>query len=477
MQKLPSCVLALGFAILIGAAVVGWIIVPKVINNKIAEQVRLVNGSETFNRWRDVPVPIFVKFHLFNVTNPKQVLIGEKAILQEVGPFTFRQKRQKVDIKIHKRNDTISYRQTLTYFYQPELSTGSLQDVITVINIPFLGMVHRAAKQSAFSRSMMLEFLADEQVFVQKTIDEMLFKGYYVDFMEDFAKFIGYKLLPNDTFGLYYGKNGSDQGVFEVYSGIKDTSKFGVIASWNGSPEMPWWEPDSCKKISGTDGAIFPPFVTTDRKLNMFSSDLCRSLRLIYEKESEVGGVPSYKFIVDPEVLEDPVFNRDNMCYCTQPGSRFENCPKQGAYQINACRKETPLLVSLPHFLDGSSEYLNKTEGLHPDRSLHETFIELEPTSGLLLKAAKRIQVNMELRPFKFIKQFKKVPSMLFPLVWVDESAMMSEDGRGRLKAKLIAPQTYSNYGAWGGVALGLLIIVIATIIYLIRARKKNYHT
>lgn len=66
---------------------------------------------------------------------------------------------------------------------------------------------------------------------------------------------------------------------------------------------------------------------------------------------------------------------------------------------------------------------------------------------------------------------------MLFPLVWVDESAMMSEDGRGRLKAKLIAPQTYSNYGAWGGVALGLLIIVIATIIYLIRARKKNYHT
>lgn len=74
-----------------------------------------------------------------------------------------------------------------------------------MINIPFLGMVHRAAKQSAFSRSMMLEFLADEQVFVQKTIDEMLFKGYYVDFMEDFAKFIGYKLLPNDTFGLYYG--------------------------------------------------------------------------------------------------------------------------------------------------------------------------------------------------------------------------------------------------------------------------------
>jgi hypothetical protein len=66
---------------------------------------------------------------------------------------------------------------------------------------------------------------------------------------------------------------------------------------------------------------------------------------------------------------------------------------------------------------------------------------------------------------------------MLFPLIWVDESAAMTADGRGRVKAKLIKPQTYSNYGAWGGVTLGLLIIVIATIIYLIRARKKNYHT
>lgn len=111
---------------------------------------------------------------------------------------------------------------------------------------------------------------------------------------------------------------------------MKDSSKFGVVASWNGSPKMPWWESDKCKKVKGTDGSIFPPFVTTDRALDMFSSDLCRSLRLVYEKEGEVGGIKSFKFKVDPEMLEDPVFNRENMCYCTQPGHKFENCPKQG---------------------------------------------------------------------------------------------------------------------------------------------------
>lgn len=91
--------------------------------------------------------------------------------------------------------------------------------------------------------------------------------------------------------------------------------------------------------INGTDGSIFPPFVETDRKLEMFSADLCRSLRLLYEKNSEVHGIQTYRFTVDERVLENPILNRENMCYCTQQGTKFENCPKDGAYQLNACKK------------------------------------------------------------------------------------------------------------------------------------------
>jgi len=38
-----------------------------------------------------------------------------------------------------------------------------------------------------------------------------------------------------------------------------------------------------------------------------------------------------------------------------------------------------PLIISLPHFLDGDAEYLEKVEGLSPNRELHETAITLEP--------------------------------------------------------------------------------------------------
>jgi len=60
---------------------------------------------------------------------------------------------------------------------------------------------------STFARSVLLMYIEtfEEKVFLQRTVDEMLFKGYYVDMMESISGVLGYKLLPNDTFGFYYG--------------------------------------------------------------------------------------------------------------------------------------------------------------------------------------------------------------------------------------------------------------------------------
>ena len=49
--------------------------------------------------------------------------------------------------------------------------------------------------------------------------------------------------------------------------------------------------------------------------------------------------------------------------------------------------------MSCPHFLFGA-ESLWQDVGLKPDYKLHGTQIYVEPTSGLLMKANKRIQYN-----------------------------------------------------------------------------------
>jgi hypothetical protein len=40
--------------------------------------------------------------------------------------------------------------------------------------------------------------------------------------------------------------------------------------------------------------------------------------------------------------------------------------------------------------------------------------------TGSLIQASKRFQINLELKPIKY-PGLKKVPSMLLPVLWVDE--------------------------------------------------------
>lgn len=126
----------------------------------------------------------------------------------------------------------------------------------------------------------------------------------------------------------------------EVFSGVEDSSKFGVIASWNNQTNLTFWNDDYCNMINGSDGALFPPFVTRDRVLPIFSAELCRSLQLAYDSDTEIHGLQGYRFTLPQNLLEDWKTNPDNECFCTnRGGDDFSNCPQRGAYQLESCRK------------------------------------------------------------------------------------------------------------------------------------------
>jgi len=43
-----------------------------------------------------------------------------------------------VDIRINKENGTIFYRLPPVNFFEPDMSNGSLDDLVTVLNVPFV---------------------------------------------------------------------------------------------------------------------------------------------------------------------------------------------------------------------------------------------------------------------------------------------------------------------------------------------------
>lgn len=50
--------------------------------------------------------------------------------------FTLRETREKVNITWHE-NGTVSYYQVKRWYFEPELTKGSLDDLVTTVNVPF----------------------------------------------------------------------------------------------------------------------------------------------------------------------------------------------------------------------------------------------------------------------------------------------------------------------------------------------------
>lgn len=136
-------------------------------------------------------------------------------------------------------------------------------------------------------------------------------------------------------------------------------------------------------------------------------------------------------------------------------------CRLNGILDVSYCRK-APLVVSAPHFYKGDALLVHAVEGLKPDAKLHRTFVDIEPRTGIVIRAASRAQLNVELVPHHSVAPFKTLADaisninqnyrnynsgdssledyngLILPIVWFEESATVDEANANLLKSKLI---------------------------------------
>lgn len=155
--------------------------------------------------------------------------------------------------------------------------------------------------------------------------------------------------------------------------------------------------------INGTDAASFPPFIEKTRVLQFFSSDICRSIYAVFGAEINLKGIPVYRFILPSTAFASPRENPDNHCFCTEKVVS-KNCTVFGVLDISKCKEGKPVYISLPHFLHGSPELSELIEGLSPNEEEHSTYLDVEPITGFTLRFAKRLQVNLLVKPAKKLK-------------------------------------------------------------------------
>lgn len=81
---------------------------------------------------------MFLQVYLFDVKNPDDVIKGEKPILIERGPYTYRQWEDKQVLGWSEDYQFLQYRVHKRYEFDPARSVGNETDQVTTVNIPLM---------------------------------------------------------------------------------------------------------------------------------------------------------------------------------------------------------------------------------------------------------------------------------------------------------------------------------------------------
>lgn len=82
-----------------------------------------------------------------------------------------------------------------------------------------------------------------------------------------------------------------------MHTGEGDLSKMGMIERVNGKNNRNVWGDDSCDKVYGSAGFVFPPQMYKDPKtpLDIYGSDMCRTFKLDRVSDGSSYGIPTMR--------------------------------------------------------------------------------------------------------------------------------------------------------------------------------------
>ncbi|KAL0966208.1 hypothetical protein UPYG_G00292320 [Umbra pygmaea] len=452
--------------LIIGIGLVVAQVFQTLIHNRLKKEITLTEGSRVFETWKNPPPPVFMQFFFFNITNPDEFLTGSKPVVSQVGPYTYREYRPKENVTFVKNGTMVSAYQPKTFVFLPKRSVGDPEmDNITTINIPAVAVMNKV-KDSFFRSTMVSLWMKSLNVgmFMKRPVNEILwgFKDPLLSRIHVTSPEI------DEYFGLMYKKNGSNDGEFIFHTGEADFMDYARIATFRGESKLSLWTSEQSNMINGTDGSAFHPLLSKKERLYIFSPDLCRSIFMEFEKDVEVKGIPAYRFTPPRDVLASKEENPANEGFCVTP----KECLGTGLLKVSMCRKGAPVVASFPHFYLGDEKYSNAIEGLKPVREDHQTYLDLNPTTGVPVRANKRAQVNILIHRVSGFPITKSLNETIFPVMFINETVVIDDASAAKLNKLLLMVTLVSNLPL---IIVGLgAILLVVFICLIVRERKQK---
>lgn len=410
------------------------------------------------HQWLDPPVTMQLKVHMFNITNRT----GDNFWLNEVGPFVYDVEQKKV---VTDENELfLTYRPFNTYYFNANASQDDSQMVRTM-NVPLftlLNLVHEGGLSDWVVKVLknILAKSTNSSTTVEHPVSEYLFDGYTDALLEKVFR-LGIifpeikKLLGEPKFGFLMNRNNSNyEGNWTVFKGHKNAPSAGQLLAWNEQLKTDFYAPgSSCNLVRGSNGEKFKNCLADDTIYLYLIGDMCTAVPFKYVGVSSALGYETRKY--------EFKFNDTSLDSCFA---------SDGLHDASPCNRKAPIVFSAPNFSGLSWHFANNIFGLQRQSEENASFIEVEPRTGVVLKASIKLQANLVIQPYADVNGllgdlfFASNESLVVPLMKIEQTALAT-GGASHNLTTYFASYTLLLVATW--VLISLLVISVPLIYFI----------
>ncbi|XP_055631129.1 scavenger receptor class B member 1 isoform X2 [Toxorhynchites rutilus septentrionalis] len=390
----------------------------------LEERLRMREFMPHFRWWQNTSdVLVTCRIYVFSVTNRQRWLdnLDDRLKFEEIGPITYRETLDHLDVVFHENNSTISYNSRRQLLFMPDHNEDNiLNKTITVPNIAVLAMAAKLQRSSSLVKWAFRLILSGsgDDVFVNTTVQNYLWN--MTSPVIQHAKKIVPFMVPMENIGVLnvMYQNYNDR-VNVRYGKRYGHEQFFMMNSYGSRPTVPGFIPENgdcfASIVNATEGAAYQQQLNEKSVLIYWRKTLCRPVPLYFEKKVHIKSLVGYKYVL-LDSSYDRLANLSNDCYKGQI-SLLEN----GMTDMSKCFTDFPVVATSPHYYARNLSAATQISGMKPNRESHHSYIVADPSLGIPIDQCARTQSNLFLPKLSnFPDKILKFSEMILPMFWIE---------------------------------------------------------
>lgn len=292
-----SIITIIGLLALIGG-LSGFITFPFGVKMGVKYSVNLAKNGPVYPLYMSPPFPTRSEFRLFAITNPKEVLRGDKMEFEVKGPYVYRTFLERENIQFSNEDERVSYG-SRRRLYLDEEGSADMDERMWLLN-PIVPSTVKSVKMMVLDKIPFQSFSEPivynavnlllsqyKERLIKRTTPRDFLQGKEVELLvaiTGLASRFGLQSLvppgpPENKFGLAFAQNETVDDI-EIFTGVGRTrDKFAEVSRWHEKTEVTAWR-GRCRTINGTNGELYKPFISESKPIKIFLGPLCRSFYL-----------------------------------------------------------------------------------------------------------------------------------------------------------------------------------------------------